>query len=189
VTTEQAGRCSWADSDPLLTAYHDDEWGVVVDDDARLFEMLSLEGFQAGLSWLTILRKRDNFRRAFAGWDPLRVAAFDKDDRARLLADVGIVRHAGKIDATINNAARVLEVAESEGSFAAYLRERVPPARPLPAHASLDDLPAKTLESVVLSRDLQRRGFRFVAPTTAYSFMQAVGLVDDHLPGCFRYRG
>jgi DNA-3-methyladenine glycosylase I len=187
VIEPHTARCWWAEGDALLRAYHDEEWGRPLHDDRGLFELLSLESFQAGLSWLTILRKREAFRSAFAGWDPRLVAAFDDGDRARLLADSGIVRHAGKIDAAINNAGRLLELVEREGSFDAYLRKRVEPRGPLPPNAAASDLPSRTAASVLLSRDLQRHGFRFVAPTTVYSFMQAVGLVDDHLPGCFRY--
>jgi DNA-3-methyladenine glycosylase I len=183
-------RCEWTGSDPLLVAYHDDEWGTPVDDDRRLFEMLSLEGFQAGLSWLTILRKREAFRDAFAGFDPAVVAGFDQDDVARLLADAGIVRHRGKIEATVGNARALLDLCRREGTFRDYLRRRVPPPpRRQPPTATLVDLPATTPVSNALSRELRDRGFRFVGPTIVYSFMQAVGLVDDHLPGCFRYRG
>ena len=152
--------------------------------------MLSLEGFQAGLSWLTILRKRENFRRAFAGWQPAVVADFGADDVARLLADPGIVRHRGKIEAAIGNARALQALTAAGATFAGYLARQVPPP-PLrqPAGAGPADLPASTPASVTLSRDLQRHGFRFVGPTTTYAFMQAVGLVDDHLPGCFRYVG
>ena len=182
-------RCWWAGSDPLLVAYHDEEWGRPTTDEVRLFEMLSLEGFQAGLSWLTILRKRDNFRRAFAGWQPELVARFDDRDRARLLADAGIVRNKAKVEAAVGNARGVLEIVADEGSFGAYLRARVPPAQVLPRNAGIEDLPSHTAVSDALSNDLKKRGFRFVGPTIVYSFMQAVGLVDDHLPGCFRYVG
>ncbi|HET9520407.1 MAG TPA: DNA-3-methyladenine glycosylase I [Candidatus Limnocylindrales bacterium] len=183
-------RCWWAGSDPLMTAYHDDEWGVPVHDDAELFERLALESFQAGLSWSTILRKRDNFRAAFAGFDPAVVAGFDDADRARLMADAGIVRNGMKVDATIGNARALLETAAALGSFDAYLASIVPPppAR-LPADAVSGSIPASTAASDVLSKDLKRRGFRFVGTTIVYAFMQSVGLVDDHLPGCFRYRG
>ena len=183
------GRCWWADGDPLLAAYHDDEWGRPVADDARLFEMLTLEGFQAGLSWLTILRKRAAFRAAFSGFDPARVAPFDERDRERLLADAGIVRNRAKIAATIGNARAFLDVAREFGSFAAYLAERLPPPKPLPHDAVPWSIPVTTTSSDALSRDLKKRGFGFVGSTIVYSFMQAVGLVDDHLPGCFRYRG
>ncbi|HEY5519239.1 MAG TPA: DNA-3-methyladenine glycosylase I [Candidatus Limnocylindrales bacterium] len=183
-------RCSWANGDPLLRAYHDDEWGRPVSDDAHLFEMLTLEGFQAGLSWLTILRKRAAFRAAFAGFDAAAVAGFDDADRARLMADAGIVRNRAKIDATIDNARVVLAVANEYSSFSRYLATQVapPPAR-LPATATPGSLPATTAASDALSRDLKRRGFRFAGSTIVYSFMQAVGLVDDHLPDCFLYPG
>jgi DNA-3-methyladenine glycosylase I len=172
-----------------MVAYHDEEWGTPVHDDGRLFEMLSLEAFQAGLSWQTILRKRDNFRRAFSAFDAAAVAAFDDADRARLLADAGIVRNRAKIDATIGNARALLDLQREEGPFDAFLRANLPSARPLPVTAPLDDLPARTTESDALSKALRQRGFRFVGSTIVYAFMQAVGLVDDHLPGCFRYRG
>jgi len=188
--TDGTGRCWWAAGDPLLTIYHDEEWGRAITDERRLFEMLTLEGFQAGLSWLTILRKRDAFRQAFAEFEPRVVAAFDDADRARLLNDAGIVRNRAKIDATIGNAQAFLVLAAEFGSFAAYLETRVPvPPKRLPRDATMDTLPATTAESDVLSRDLKKRGFRFVGSTIVYSFMQATGLVDDHLPGCFRYAG
>jgi DNA-3-methyladenine glycosylase I len=173
-----------------MVAYHDDEWGVPVTDDRLLFEHLALDGFQAGLSWSTILRKRDAFRAAFRGFQPELVARFDAADRERLLADAGIVRNRAKIDATIGNAASFLGVVEAFGSFDAYLRSVVPePPRPVAPGTTLADLPARTPVSDRLSKDLQRRGFRFVGSTIVYAFMQAVGLVDDHLPDCFRYRG
>ena len=189
------GRCAWAGADgprpdALLVAYHDREWGVPVSDDTELFERLALECFQAGLSWTTILRKRGAFRAAFKGFDPAIVAAFGSDDRERLLADAGIVRNRQKVDATIANAARFLEVAGEHGSFAAYLAAMVPgPPAMLPAGARPGDIPARTPGSDALSADLRRRGFGFVGSTIVYAFMQSVGLVDDHLPGCFRYRG
>jgi DNA-3-methyladenine glycosylase I len=182
-------RCWWADGDPLLAAYHDDEWGQPVATDARLFEMLTLEGFQAGLSWLTILRKRGAFRAAFAGFDAGLVARFGERDRERLLADAGIVRNRAKIAATITNARAFQDVAREFGSFAAYLADRLPPPKPLPHDAVPGSIPATTADSDALSRDLKARGFGFVGSTIVYSFMQAVGLVDDHLPSCFRYRG
>jgi DNA-3-methyladenine glycosylase I len=172
-----------------MVAYHDDEWGQPCHDEIELFERLALESFQAGLSWSTILRKRPAFRAAFAGFDPRAVAAFDDDDRARLMADAGIVRNRAKIDATIGNAAAFLATAVEFGSFDAYLVERVPPP---PARLAVDAvagaIPATTAASDALSADLRRRGFRFVGPTIVYAFMQSIGLVDDHLPGCFRYR-
>ena len=172
-------RCPWAVSTPDYVAYHDEEWGRPVRDDDGLYERLVLEGFQSGLSWLTILRKRENFRAAFAGFAIERVAAFGEDDVARLLADAGIVRHRGKIEAAVANAraAAALEVplAELVWSFA-------PPPRRRPR--SLAEVPAVTPESTALSKALKRHGFRFVGPTTAYAAMQACGLVDDHLEGC-----
>ena len=173
-----------------MTRYHDEEWGVAVHDDVELFERLALESFQAGLSWSTILRKREAFRLAFAGFDPVVVAAFGPADRDRLMADAGIVRNRAKIDATIGNAAATLQVADEFGTFDAYLAGIVPgPPSRLPAGATMADLPATTPVSDRLSADLRRRGFGFVRSTIVYAMMQSVGLVDDHLPGCFRYRG
>jgi DNA-3-methyladenine glycosylase I len=188
-------RCWWSGADgerpdPLMVAYHDDDWGVPVDGDIELFERLALESFQAGLSWQTILHKRESFNAAFDGFDPAIVARYDDGDRARLLADAGIVRNGAKIDATIGNAAAVLTTSAEFGSFAAYLASIVPgPPRPLPAGTQAGEIPASTPVSDALSKDLKRRGFRFVGTTIVYAFMQSVGLVDDHLPGCFRYRG
>ena len=186
-------RCWWsgaagAGADPRMVAYHDDEWGVPTHDDIELFERLALESFQAGLSWSTILNTRDAFRAAFRGFDPRVVAGFDDGDRERLMADAGIVRNRAKIDATIGNAAALLATAAEFGSFDAYLGSMVPspPAR-LPRSASSGDVPATTPVSDALSADLRRRAFRFVGSTIVYAFMQSVGLVDDHLPGCFRY--
>ena len=172
-----------------MVAYHDDEWGRPCHGDSELFERLALESFQAGLSWSTILRKREAFRAAFRGFDPGVVAAFDASDRERLMADVGIVRNGAKVDATIGNAVALLARAAEFGSFDAYLAERVPPppAR-LPADAVAGSIPATTPVSDALSADLKRRGFKFVGSTIVYAFMQSVGLVDDHVPGCFRYR-
>jgi DNA-3-methyladenine glycosylase I len=188
-------RCAWAGADgpnpdPLMVAYHDDEWGQPVGDGAELFERLALESFQAGLSWSTILHKREVFRAAFRGFDPRVVAAFDEADVERLMADAGIVRNRAKILATIGNAAGTLEIVDAFGSFDAYLTTMVPPppAR-LPPTARWGDIPPSTATSDALSADLKRRGFRFVGSTIVYAFMQSVGLVDDHLPGCFRYRG
>jgi len=172
-------RCWWGSGDPDYETYHDAEWGFPQGDDVRLFEKICLEGFQSGLSWLTILRKRENFRRAFAGFEPSAVASFTDTDVERLLHDAGIVRHRGKIEATINNASRSLEVADEFGSLAAYFWSQEPP-RGVPS----GDLPASTEMSTQLSKDLKRRGWRFVGPTTLYAFMQAMGLVNDHLEGC-----
>lgn len=172
-------RCWWGTSTHDYVAYHDDEWGRGVADDHRLFEKLCLEGFQSGLSWLTILRKRDNFRTAFAGFDPERVASFGEGDVERLLGDAGIVRHQGKVRSTINNAQRALELIDEHGSLAAYFW----PHAVFTATAPVE-IPAVTDTSTLLSKDLKRRGWTFVGPTTMYAFMQAMGLVNDHLDGC-----
>ena len=182
VTVDGLARCPWGVDPPEYRRYHDEEWGRPVVDDDRLFEKLCLEGFQAGLSWLTILRKRDGFRRAFAGFDPAAVARFGPADVERLLADAAIVRHRGKIEATIANARATLDVQEQEGSLAALVW-RFEPA-PGPAPVDMQDLPATTPESVALSRELRRRGFRFVGPTTVYAAMESLGLVNDHLADC-----
>ena len=171
-----------------MVDYHDSEWGVPTHNDQELFERLALESFQAGLSWSTILNNRPAFRAAFRDFDPNVVARFDDDDRARLMADAGIVRNRAKIDATIGNAAAFLGTADEFGAFDAYLGSMVPspPAR-MSGSATVADVPATTPLSDALSADLRRRGFRFVGSTIVYAFMQSVGLVDDHLPGCFRY--
>ena len=169
-------RCWWGDAAPEYRRYHDREWGFPVDDDVRLFEKLSLEGFQAGLSWLTILRKREAFRAAFAGFVPQAVAAFGPDDVERLMGDAAIVRNRAKIESTVNNARRALELP----SLAAHLWSFAPPA----GRAAPVQLAPTSPESVALSKDLKRRGWSFVGPTTVYAFMQAVGMVDDHLPDC-----
>ena len=173
-----------------MVAYHDDEWGRPIHDDTELFERLALESFQAGLSWSTILRKREAFRAAFRGFDPGVVATFDGSDRERLMADAGIVRNGAKIDATIGNAVAFLATAAEFGSFDAYLADRVPPP-PVrqPADAVAGSILPSTPVSDALSADLKRRGFKFVGSTIVYAFMQSVGLVDDHLPECFRYHG
>jgi DNA-3-methyladenine glycosylase I len=177
-------RCWWADSTPDYRAYHDSEWGIPVADDVALFEKLSLEAFQSGLSWLTILRKREGFRKAFKGFELERVARFGARDVARLLEDASIVRNRLKIEAVINNAGRAIELAEAEGSLAAYVWGFEPAPRPRPLdRAGIAQL-ATTPESTALAKDLKRRGWRFVGPTTVYAFMQAMGLVNDHLGGC-----
>ena len=181
-------RCPWAGDDPLYVAYHDREWGVPVHDDRRWFEMLVLEGAQAGLSWLTILRKREHFREGFAGFDPAAVAQFGIQEVDRLLADPGIVRNRAKIEATINNARRYGDLAAEFGSLAAYVwqYEPDPQARPpVLDHAALLQL-GHSPESTAMSKDLRRRGWSFVGPTTVYAFMQAMGVVNDHLQGCDR---
>ena len=177
-------RCPWAGSTPEYQAYHDDEWGRPVVDDVRLYEKLCLEGFQSGLSWLTILRKREGFRAAFAGFEPEKVAAFDEGDVARLLGDAGIVRHRGKIEATIANAAATLAVQADRGSLAALVWEFEPARRGRAVPVLLGDLLPQTPESVALSKALRLYGFRFIGPTTAYAAMQSLGLVNDHLKGC-----
>jgi DNA-3-methyladenine glycosylase I len=179
-------RCFWGDSAPEYRAYHDTEWGFPVAEDRRLFEKLSLEGFQSGLSWLTILRKREGFRKAFAGFDFEQVARFGARDVKRLLGDASIVRHRGKIEATISNAKRAVELVDEEGSLAAYVWRFEPDAASRPEEftwAALLEL-AQTPESQALAKDLKRRGWRFVGPTTVYAFMQAMGLVNDHVDGC-----
>ncbi|MDE2491759.1 MAG: DNA-3-methyladenine glycosylase I [Elusimicrobia bacterium] len=179
-------RCWWAGSDPLYVRYHDEEWGRPVRDDRRLFEMLILEGAQAGLSWLTILRKREGYRRAFAGFDARRVARYGAREKAALLRDPGIVRNRLKIEAAVDNARAYLRLAEAPGGFAAhvwgFVGGRTLVRRPRDRAA----VPARTPESDALSRDLKARGFRFVGSTICYAFMQACGLVDDHVAACFR---
>lgn len=179
-------RCFWCRAGADYVAYHDTEWGFPVHDDRRLFEKLSLEGFQSGLSWLTILRKRENFRRAFADFDIERVARFGARDVARLLQDAGIVRHRGKIESTINNARRCADLIDTEGSLAEFVWRFEPDPETRPTRLSWDVLRtmATTPESVALSKELKARGWSFVGPTTAYAFMQAMGLVNDHLDGC-----
>ena len=179
-------RCAWCRSAPDYIAYHDTEWGVPVFDDIRLFEKLSLEGFQSGLSWLTILRKRENFRRAFAGFDFEKVARFTPRHVTALLGDAGIVRHRGKIESTINNAKRCAALVDEVGSLSTYVRHFTPDPKSRPRKLTWDVLKAMptTPESVALARDLKKRGWSFVGPTTVYAFMQAMGLVNDHLHGC-----
>lgn len=179
-------RCAWCQATPLYRHYHDTEWGFPVADDRRLFEKICLEGFQAGLSWLTILNKRESFRSAFAHFDAEQVARFDARDVQRLMRDAGIVRHAGKIASTLNNAQRVIELRREFGSLAAYVWRLEPEASNRPTritHEALRAMPS-SVASVALSRDLKKRGWTFVGPTTIYAFMQAMGLVNDHLEGC-----
>lgn len=182
-------RCPWALGNPLLLAYHDDEWGRPVRDDRTLFEFLLLEGFQAGLSWLTILKRREGFRRAFAAFDPETVAAFDAPRLAALRLDEGIIRNRLKIEASQTNARAFLAVAAAQGSFADYLWGFVDGRPVVNAWKSMAEIPAATPLSDRLSRDLKARGFRFVGTTICYAFLQAVGLVDDHLAGCFCRQG
>lgn len=179
-------RCWWCGSDELYVHYHDTEWGTAVTDDVRLFEKLSLEGFQAGLSWITILRKRENFRAAFAGFDPARVARFGARDVTRLLGDAGIVRHRGKIDAVIGNAQRYDALCAEFGSLAAFVWSFEPASVDRPKVMTRAAIPSIVPESVALSKALKQRGWRFVGPTTMYALFQAMGLVNDHLDGCHR---
>jgi DNA-3-methyladenine glycosylase I len=184
-TDDTRPRCPWGAAPPEYRRYHDEEWGRPVTDDARIFEKLCLEGFQAGLSWLTILRKREAFRAAFAGFDAAAVAAFGPDDVARLLGDAAIVRNRAKIDATIANARATEALRESGGSLGALVWSFEP--RPGPAPGGRGDIPASTPESKALSKELLRRGFRFVGPTTVYAAMQSLGIVNDHVPACFAW--
>ncbi|MBN1430550.1 MAG: DNA-3-methyladenine glycosylase I [Anaerolineae bacterium] len=180
-------RCEWAGSDRLYVAYHDNEWGVPVHDDRVLFEFLVLEGMQAGLSWMTILKKRENFRRAFDNFDAQAVAAYDERKIAALLSDTGIIRNRAKIKAAVGNAQAFLEVQEMFGSFDAYIWEFVDGKPIKNAWRTMRDIPAQTDLSVRLSKDLIQRGFRFVGPTIIYAHMQATGMVNDHMVDCFRY--
>jgi DNA-3-methyladenine glycosylase I len=179
-------RCWWCGSDPLYIRYHDEEWGRPVRDDDRLFEKICLEGFQAGLSWLTILRKRENFRRAFSGFHIETVARYTSRDVTRLIKDEGIIRHRGKIESTINNARRAIELREQEGSVAEYFWRWQPARASRPRRITREVLTtmATTTESAALSKDLRKRGWTFVGPTTVYAFMQAMGLVNDHVDDC-----
>jgi len=179
-------RCAWAGTDPRMVAYHDDEWGVPSRDEHHLFEMLTLEGAQAGLSWQTILNKREGYRGAFAGFDPAKVARFTPARVERLVSDGGIVRNRAKITSTVDNARAVLTVQREKGSLAEYLWAFVDDRPIVNRYERLGDLPAATDLSKAISKDLKRRGFRFVGPTTIYAFMQAVGMVNDHTIGCFR---
>lgn len=183
---EGAPRCRWCEATPAYRHYHDNEWGFPVTDDRRLFEKLCLEGFQAGLSWLTILNKRENFRQAFANFEAEQLGRFGEADVARLLADAGIVRHRGKIESTLNNARRVLELRAEFGSLASYAWGYEPAPSTRPKKVTLAALRTFTTsaESVAMSKDLKKRGWSFVGPTTVYAFMQAMGLVNDHIEGC-----
>jgi DNA-3-methyladenine glycosylase I len=179
-------RCAWPGEDELYVSYHDREWGRPVVDDQRLFEKICLEGFQSGLSWITILRKRDNFRKAFEDFDPTVVSRFGARDVQRLLKDAGIIRHRGKIESTINNAGRALELANEYGSLAAYFWSWEPDAKSRPKRISTAALKTMSIteQSTALSKDLKKRGWTFVGPTTCYAFMQAMGLVNDHIDDC-----
>jgi DNA-3-methyladenine glycosylase I len=186
VGADGIARCAWAGSTPDYLLYHDTEWGVPVHGETALYERLTLEAFQSGLSWLTILRKREAFRRAFAGFDFTRVARFGARDVERLLADASIIRHRGKIESAISNARRAEELVEEAGSLAAFVWRFEPPPSARPRRLTHDALAglSRTDESRALAKELKRRGWTFVGPTTVYAFMQAMGLVDDHLDGC-----
>lgn len=175
-------RCWWCGNDPLYVEYHDHEWGVPVNDDVRLFEKICLEGFQAGLSWITVLRKREDFRKAFAGFEFAKVARFSTAKVEKLVTNAKIIRHRGKIESTINNAQQALKLADEFGSLSAYFWQYAPDSQP-----AFDGCRSMTLESKALSKELKRRGWSFVGPTTCYAFMQAMGMVNDHLPGCLAF--
>jgi DNA-3-methyladenine glycosylase I len=182
-------RCAWVGSRPegdIMVRYHDEEWGVPIHDDAHLFELLTLEGAQAGLSWDTILKRRDGYRRAFEGFDIARIAAYDDAQAARLLRDTGIIRNRAKVAATISNARATLDLQREFGSLDAYVWSFVGGTPKLNRPRAMSDVPAQTAESQELSMDLQKRGFRFVGPTIVYAFMQSAGLVNDHTVDCFR---
>ena len=180
-------RCGWAQTE-LSIAYHDEEWGVPVHDDRTLFEYLTLEGAQAGLRWETVLKRREGYRKAFDGFDAAIVAEYGQNKVEELLADAGIIRHRGKIEATIGNAGAVLAVQKEFGSFDAYLWQFVGGRPRINSWQALGEIPARTTESAALSKELRQRGFKFVGPTICYALMQAVGMVNDHVVGCFRYR-
>ncbi|MDH3297008.1 MAG: DNA-3-methyladenine glycosylase I [Gemmatimonadota bacterium] len=180
-------RCAWAGTDPLMVAYHDEEWGVPVHDDQKLFEFLVLDAFQAGLSWRTILHKRENFRAAFDGFDAKRIAGYGERERQRLLADAGIVRNRLKVDATIGNARVLLRLLDEHGSFDAWIWQFTDGRTLQNSWASVDMIPARTTESDAMSKALKAEGFRFVGSTICYAFMQAAGMVNDHETSCFRY--
>lgn len=181
-------RCPWCGELPLYVRYHDEEWGAPLHDDRALFELLILEGAQAGLSWLTVLKRREGYRTAYQGFDPARIAAYGPDDQARLLADAGIIRNKAKVAASVKNAQAFLAVQEAFGSFDAYLWRFVDGKPVLGGWDDIKQVPAVTPLAETLSRDLKKRGFGFVGPTIVYAFLQAAGLVNDHLRGCFRFR-
>ena len=184
MTDLATGRCEWAGSDPLYITYHDTEWGVPVYDDRELWERLMLEGFQAGLSWITILHKRENFARAFDGWDPEIIANYGDEDIARLLADPGIIRNRLKVNGAVKNARAYLAMRDTGESFSDYLWSFVGGSPIVNSPEKLGDVPALTPEATAMSKDLKKRGFTFVGPTICYAFMQSAGLVDDHVVGC-----
>jgi DNA-3-methyladenine glycosylase I len=187
VTDDGRSRCAWAGSDPLYRAYHDEEWGVPLRDDRRLYEMLVLEGFQAGLSWITILRKRNNFRHAFDNFAPEKVATYGPDKIATLLADPGIVRNRAKIEGAILSARGWLELMQQDGGFSGFLWRFVNDTPIVNHPRSMADVPSESAEARAMSKALKARGFKFVGPTICYAFMQATGMVDDHMVDCFRH--
>lgn len=187
VEANELCRCPWGTENPLYIKYHDEEWGVPVHDDRRHFEFLILEAFQAGLSWLLILKKRDNFQRAFADFDPIKVARFSQTRIETLMNDTGIIRNRRKIEAAVNNAQRFLEVREEFGSFDRYIWDFVKGKPVINSWEELSHIPAKTVLAEKVSEDLKKRGFKFLGPTVVYAHMQAVGLVNDHLVSCFRH--
>jgi len=180
-------RCAWVGTDPLMVDYHDYEWGLPVHEDRKMFEFLILEGMQAGLSWMTILRKRENYRFAFDQFDPLKIAQYDQPKIEELLTNPGIVRNRRKVEAAVQNARAFLEVIKEFGSFDAYVWQFVGSKPKVNAWKTIQEIPAQTQESVAMSKDLLRRGFKFVGPTICYAHMQAVGMVNDHTVDCFRY--
>ena len=184
---DQKIRCSWCGDDPLYMAYHDEEWGKAERDDRRLFEMLMLEGFQAGLAWITILRKRDGFRAAFDGFDPALIASYDQAKIENLLQDTGIVRHRGKIEGAVRSAQAALDLMQRPGGFSGYLWQFVDGEPVINRCRTLADVPAKTAQSEAMSKALKQKGFKFCGPTICYAFMQATGMVNDHMVDCFRY--
>ena len=186
--TDNKPRCRWASADPLYERYHDREWGRPLRDDHALFELLTLEGCQAGLSWITVLRKRDHYRKVYDGFDPAKIARYTPAKLEKLLADPGIIRHRGKIEASVGNAKAYLALVEREGSFSKYLWSFVGGKPMRNNRRSMKDVPARTPESDALSKALQKDGFKFVGSTICYAFMQASGMVDDHVAGCHRYR-
>ncbi|SRR5258708_6527217 len=188
MSVQPLSRCAWVNANPLMIAYHDTEWGVPVHDDNKLFEFLVLEGAQAGLSWETVLNKRENYRKAFADFNPQRVARYTDEDVATLLTNAGIIRNRAKIQATVLNAQHLLELQQAFGSFDAYIWQFVGNAPILNQVATLADLPTHTSQSDAMSKDLKRRGFKFVGSTICYAFMQATGMINDHAQNCFRYQ-
>ena len=180
-------RCAWLGDDPLMMAYHDDEWGVPLHDDLRHFEFIVLDGFQAGLSWRTVLNKRENFRRAFDGFDPSRIVEYGEPERARLLADAGIIRNRAKVDATIGNARAFLDLQQREGGFDGWVWQFTGGRTIQNAWAELTEIPAKTAEAEEMSKALKAEGFKFVGPTICYAYMQAAGMVNDHVTRCYRW--